>query len=143
MPVGPVEYLVIRFPGDRLREEMAPAIRDLVERGQVRILDLVFVKKDAQGAVVSWEFDELDEGASFASIEGDAGDVLGGPDIDQIAASLPPGCIAAVLVWEDLWAADLARVVQAAGGQIVDGHLLSTLAVEQAMSSAIAQEAQS
>jgi hypothetical protein len=126
MPSGiaspsPVEYVLIEFPGDRFHGDIAPAIADLVDRGVVRVLDLVFVKKDAEGGVTSFEYDDLEETATFTAVEGEADGLFSDDDVAVLGASLAPGSAALCVLWEDLWAGDLARAVRAAGGEVVDG----------------------
>ena len=76
MTIGPVEYIVVAFPGNEFNGEIAPELIALVEAGTVRILDLIFVGKDVDGSVVAFEIDELGEAAGFGGLEGDVG---GGP----------------------------------------------------------------
>lgn len=119
--LAPVEYVVIDFPGNRFTGDIVPALVELVESRTVRILDLVFVKKDEDGTVTSFEFDQLDELGDFASIDGDAGDVLSEDDVLELADSIPECSSALLIVWEDLWAAKLGRAVRDAGGELIDG----------------------
>lgn len=122
MDLAPVEYVIIEFPSDSPDPEVAPAIADLVERKLVRILDLVFVRKDAEGAVSWYEYDERDDLAAFADIDGDADGLMGDDDIVELAEDLPVDCSALFIVWEDLWAADLGRAVRRAGGRLTAGE---------------------
>jgi len=122
MTLGPVEYLVISFPGNQFRGDIAPAIADLVENGTIRILDLVFVKKDAEGNVLSFEFSDLPEAAVFADIDGDADGLLSDEDVEVAAEMLAPDSSALFVLWEDRWAADLASAIAAAGGELVIGE---------------------
>jgi uncharacterized membrane protein len=119
--LAPVEYIVIDFPGNRFDGTIVPALADLVERRVVRILDLVFVKKDDDGTVESFEFDQLAEIEGFAAIEGDAGDLLSDDDVLGLAEAIPAGSSALFIVWEDLWAADLGRAIRRVGGEVTDG----------------------
>ena len=119
--LAPVEYIVIDFPGNRFTGEIAPAIASLVDRGVVRILDLVFVKKNEDGTVTSFEFDQLDEVEAFAATDGDAEGVLSDSDVSELAATIPENSSALFVVWEDLWAADLGRAVRGAGGELLSG----------------------
>jgi uncharacterized membrane protein len=121
MQLAPVEYVIIEFPGNRFTGEIAPAIADLVARGLVRILDLVFVKKDADGAVTLFEFDELEEALEFAAIDGDADGLISVDDVQLLAAALAPESSALFVLWEGLWADELGRAVRAAGGELVAG----------------------
>ncbi len=122
MEIGPVEYVLISFPGNRFKGEIAPAIGKLVESGLIRILDLTFVKKDQNGSVVAFEYDELSETATFAAVDGEADGLLGNEDIAAVSEALEPNSSALLIVWEDRWASTLADALRAAGGQIVAGE---------------------
>jgi len=116
MGVGPVEYIVVGFPGNRFNGDIAPELAKLIDNETIRVLDLIFIGKDASGEVAYFEFDQLDELAPFADLEGEVGGVLGEEDIEYIAANLEPGTSAALLVWEDRWAAPFADAVRESGG---------------------------
>jgi len=122
MTVGPVEYVVIAFPGSRFNGDVVPALAELVEQGTVHILDLVFVHKSEDGTMTVGEVEALDPelGAVFARLEGDIDDLLNDDDLNDIAAEMTPNSTAAVLVWENLWAARFAEAVRASGGELVD-----------------------
>lgn len=122
MAIGPVEYILIAFPGNEFRGEIVPALADLIEAGTVRVIDLVFVKKDADGTVSTFEYDALEETMAFAELPGEAGQFLGDEDIAAAAESLEPEFSAALIVWEDVWAAPLAEAVRGAGGVIIGGE---------------------
>ncbi|HSL56491.1 MAG TPA: DUF6325 family protein [Acidimicrobiales bacterium] len=122
--LGPVEFLVVRFPGSRFRGEIAPALADLVDAGTVRILDLVFITKSEDGDVDVLELVELDdtEAAAFRALgyADDEDDVaLSDEDLMLAAEGLAPGDSAAVLVWEDVWAAKFAAALRRADAEIV------------------------
>lgn len=121
MEIGPVEYIVIDFPGNQFKGEIAPAIAGLVERGHVRIIDLVFVKKDSDGSVTYFEFDDLEETATFLQIDSQVDGVISDQDIAEIADAVPLDSSALLIVWEDLWALELATAVRNAGGALIDG----------------------
>ena len=76
MTIGPVEYIIVGFPGNKFNGEIAPELVDLVESGTVRILDLIFIGKDADGSVVAFEIDELDAAAGFGGLDGDVGGLI-------------------------------------------------------------------
>ena len=133
MSIGPVEYLIISFPGNQFRGEIVPALADLIESGTIRILDLVFIKKDADGTVVSFEYDALEEVAAFAGLDGEAGGLLNEEDIALAAEALEPNSSAALLVWEDTWAAPLAAALRNAGGVLVAGERIPHEIVEAAL----------
>jgi hypothetical protein len=121
MAVGPVEYVVIGFPGNKFNGEIAPELGKLIDSGLVRILDLLIISKDASGGVSAFEFDQLDELAPFAQLDGEVGGVLSQEDIDYAAASLAPGSTVGLLVWEDVWAAPLADAIRGSGGVLLEG----------------------
>jgi hypothetical protein len=117
-----VEYILIEFPGNQFSGEIAPALADLVESGTVRILDLVFVIKDADGDVASFEYDEREDLAALADIDGDADGVINEDDLEVVAAALEPNTSVLLIVWEDLWAGPLAGAIRAAGGVLRGGE---------------------
>ena len=85
MPIGPVSYTVIAFPGNRFTGKIAPELEKLIANGVVRILDLVFVAKDEAGDTLSLEFDQLDELAPFADLEGEYGGFVNDEDVAYAA----------------------------------------------------------
>jgi hypothetical protein len=117
--MGPVDYLVIEFPGGKLTGEGLPLLIDLVERGIVRILDLVFVEKLADGSVISLTAQDLGHTEELAAFLGVSSGILGGDDFVEVGHVLEPGSAAVLLVYENLWAAPLARVMRRSGGQLV------------------------
>jgi len=133
MQIGPVSYTVIAFPGNRFTGEIAPELEKLIANGVVRILDLVFVAKDEAGDTISLEFDQLDELAVFGELEGEVGGLVNMEDLDHVAANLPPGNSALVIVWEDTWANPLAEAILEAGGVVVDSSRIPRELVEAAM----------
>ncbi len=132
MPLGPVSYTVIAFPGNKFNGNIIPEIEKLVANDVVRILDLVFVMKDEKGDTISLEFDQLDELAAFGDIEGEVGGLVNTEDLDHVAANLPEGNSALVLVWEDLWARPLAEALRGSGGVLVDSARIPADLVEAA-----------
>ena len=133
MDIGPVSYTVIAFPGNRFTGKIAPELEKLIANGVVRIIDLVFVAKDEAGDTVSLEFDQLEELAPFVELEGEVGGLVNMEDLDHVAANLPPGNSALVIVWEDTWANPLAEAILEAGGVVVDSARIPHDLVEAAM----------
>jgi uncharacterized membrane protein len=121
--LGPVEFLVVRFPGSRFTGEITPALIELVEAGLIRIVDLVFVSRDEDGTVAAFELSELDDDEAVTAFGGlydeDDTDLLSDEDLEIAAEGLAPGDSAAVLVWEDVWAARFAAAVRDAGGEVL------------------------
>ena len=131
MEIGPIEYIVVGFPENKFSGEIAPELAKLIEDRTVRILDLIFVGKDEAGDIVAFEFDQLDELTPFADLEGEVGGVLSEEDVAYVGAQLEPGTSAALLVWEDLWAAPFTAAVRNAGGILLEGgRIPHELAVE-------------
>ena len=104
MATGPVEYIIVGFPGNAFNGDVAPELGRLVASGTIRILDLVFVIKDADGNVESMEFEDHDDVALFAAVDGEVGGMINQEDIDYAGEALEPGSSAALLIWEDVWA---------------------------------------
>jgi hypothetical protein len=118
--LGPVDWIVVEFPGSRFKGEIAPALDDLVERGIVRVLDLLLIRKDEDGELDLVEIGDLDEDeiGSLRSYEAALATLLSAEDVEAVAAAVEPGSTAALLVWENLWAAPFASAVRRAGGQL-------------------------
>jgi hypothetical protein len=120
--IGPVEYMLIGFPDNQFTGGIAPALADLVDSGTVRIIDLVFIKKDGEGNVLSFEYDDLPETAAYGDIDGEADGFLDDEDILAAAEELDNNSSTLLIVWEDLWAAPLAAEILASGGQVISGR---------------------
>jgi Family of unknown function (DUF6325) len=119
--IGPVQYLVVAFPGNKFTGDIAPALADQVEAGTIRLIDVAFVGKDDAGEVVAFELTDLDPevreglerlGASESGLFNED-DVLG------VADELEPGSSAALLLWEDVWAKDVLAAMKAADGVLL------------------------
>jgi len=126
--LGPVDYLVVEFPVDRANfsGEMAAELAALVERGLVRVLDLVIMSKDSEGEVAIDEIQDVDESmlGQLRAFEADLALLLAEEDLEAIGKVLEPGNVAAVLVFENSWAAPFASAVRRSGGQLVaDGRV--------------------
>ncbi|MFD4029657.1 DUF6325 family protein [Streptomyces sp. NPDC058637] len=120
MAVGPVEYLVVTFPGGRFADVIAPVLADAVASQAVRILALTFARKGEGGALERVEQRVLDP-AGLVSFQPPEGETAGLPDIMDVDAlgRMPEGGSAALIVWEDLWSVPLARAARTAGGELV------------------------
>ncbi|WP_227999623.1 DUF6325 family protein [Nocardia australiensis] len=120
--LGPVDYLVIEFPNDRPPDGSAlPMLRDLVERGIIRVLDLAFVQKDADGSLAGIDIADMGlEGDLDITLFAEAGSgLLDDADRREAGAALEPGCSAAILVYENRWAAPFASALRRNGAQLV------------------------
>jgi hypothetical protein len=120
---GPVDYLVVEFPGNRMKGEALSRLVDLVDAGTIRILDLVFVRRDVDGSTLAVEIADLDgDGVlDLAVFEGASSGLLGADDLDAAASVIEPGSSAGVLVYENTWAAPFVGAVRRAGGVLVAG----------------------
>jgi hypothetical protein len=121
MTTGPVEYIILGFPGNKFSGQIAPELIALVESGTIRILDLIFIGKDADGAVATLEIDELDVAEGFTALDADVGGLISPDDIEFAARSLEPNSSAALLIWEDVWATPFAEAVRRSGGVLLEG----------------------
>ena len=119
--LGPVDWIVVEFPGSKFNGQIAPALRELVERDLVRVLDLLVLKKDDDGSLEAFELSDLDEGeiGELRTYESELAMLLSEEDVTSLAAAIEPGSSAAVLVWENTWAAPFASAVRRSGGQLV------------------------
>lgn len=118
--MGPIDYLLVEWPGKQPNGEVAPHLVDLVDRGLIRILDLVFVTKDEEGNVGALELADLGgEVAELAIFEGASSGLLGDDDVEEAGGVLEPGTSAALLVFENSWAAPFVAAVRRSGGELV------------------------
>jgi hypothetical protein len=119
--MGPIDYLVVEFPGNRMTGGMFPLLLDLVDRGLVRILDLALVRKETDGSISGLELSDVDaDGELDLSVfEGASSGLLGEDDIQEAGNALAPDSSAGILVYENVWAAPLASEIRRSGGQFV------------------------
>jgi hypothetical protein len=117
--MGPIDYIVIEWPGRQPTGDVAPMIVELADRGMIRILDVAFLIKDVEGEIVTIEAGDFGEDGEFAEFEGAGTGLLGEEDLNEAAAALNPGTSAAVLVWENRWAAPVATALRRSGAQLV------------------------
>lgn len=140
--LGPVDYLVVEFPSEEANfsGEMATELTSLVDRELIRVLDLVLLRKDADGSVEVAELDEVDASdvGPLAALEADLAMLLAAEDVEEIGKALEPGSIAAVLVYENTWAGPFAASIRRSGGQLVANGRIPT----QALLAAIEADAQ-
>lgn len=133
--IGPVEYLIIEFPGNHFSGEIVPALAELVDSGTIRIIDLVFLHKDPDGSVSYGEFDadDLDRADLFGALSFETSSLLSEEDLLHAAEALAPNSSAGLLVWENSWAARLAGAVRNANGQIVAHERIPHAVIEAAL----------
>ncbi|MEU4087837.1 DUF6325 family protein [Streptomyces aureus] len=133
--MGPIDYIVVEFPGNRMTGEGLPILVDLVDRGLIRILDLLFVRKDEDGSVAGMEVADFDgDGAlDLAVFEGASSGLLGEDDIAEAGKALEPGNSAGILVYENVWAAPFAAALRRGGAQLVASGRIPVPAVLAAL----------
>ncbi|MEV0091358.1 DUF6325 family protein [Streptomyces sp. NPDC050738] len=116
--VGPVDVAVVAFEGNRFNGEIVPALRELQENGTVRILDLTFVRKAEDGSVAVVELADPDVAEAFEKLADDQFDLLSDEDLMSVADGIATGSSAAVIVWENTWAAGLAAAMRGSRGEL-------------------------
>ncbi|MFI7501330.1 DUF6325 family protein [Streptomyces sp. NPDC049687] len=129
--MGPIDYVVVEFPGNRMTGEGFPLLVDLVDRGIIRILDLMFIGKAEDGTVSALEIADLtgDGHLDLAVFEGVHSGLLGQDDLEEAAAAIEPGNSAGLLIYENLWAAPFAAALRRGGAELVASGRLPVPAV--------------
>ncbi|MBD7982306.1 MULTISPECIES: DUF6325 family protein [Oerskovia] len=131
---GPIDYLIVEFPSEAMTGEAFPLLVDLVDRGIVRVLDLLVLRKEDDGTVTGLELDELADGTTGLEIfAGAVSGLLGHEDLVEAAQAVEPGRTAAVLVYENVWAAPFATALRRGGAQLVAGGRIPVQAVLAAL----------
>lgn len=136
--LGPVDYLVVEFPPGHqsFSGEMVQELVALVEAGTIRVLDLLVVTKDVDGAIDAFEIDDLEDRAGLDGLEvlgAEIAELLAADDVAHLAAALEPGSVAGVVVWENSWAAPFASAARRAGGQLVASGRIPLAAIAASM----------
>ncbi len=136
--MGPCEYMVIEFPGRQFSGAMVPELAKITNAGIVRVIDLVFVQKDADGNVTATELGDLPEAqrALFDEVDAEIDDLFNEEDIAIEAAKLEPDSAAVMMVFEHVWATGLRDAVVASGGRVIDNERVPAPIVEAALEAA-------
>ena len=134
MQTGPVDVYIIGFPGNKFTGRIAPAIRELVENGTIRILDLLFVMKDADGAVMTIAIEDLDQdGAAFAEIDITEPGSLNEEDAEEVSEDLPANSSALLIAFENVWARKVVSAFEAADAVLIDSIRIPAEVVDAAL----------
>jgi hypothetical protein len=142
--MGPIDYLLIEWPGRQPTGEAAPVVVDLVERGIIRVLDLAFITKAEDGSVAGLEIADLGQNVEeLKMFEGASSGLLSEDDIAEAAKALEPGTSAALMVFENRWAAPLASTLRRSGAQLVATGRIPVQAILAALEAAEEAEAAS
>ena len=139
--LGPIDYLVVEFPGSRMTGEGLPLLVDLVDRGIIRILDFVFVRKEEDGTTRGLVLADLDQDGELdlAVFEGASSGLIDEEDIAEAGGILQPGSSAGILVYENVWAAPFASALRRGGGQLVASGRIPVQAILAAVDAAEAK----
>jgi hypothetical protein len=142
--MGPIDYLLIEWPGRQPTGEAAPIVVDLVERGIIRVLDLAFITKAEDGSVAGLEIADLGQNVEELKVfEGASSGLLSEDDTAEAAKALEPGTSAALMVFENRWAAPLASALRRSGAQLVATGRIPVQAILAALEAAEEAEAAS
>ncbi len=134
--LGPVDWIVVTFPGmDFGKGQVAPVLDDYIDRGLIRLLDMLLLRKQADGTIEPFEISDFGEGeiGDLRSYETGLAMVLSEQDVIDLAETMDPGTSAVLMVWENLWAAPFGSSVRHAGGQLVASGRIPTQAVLAAL----------
>jgi hypothetical protein len=131
--MGPIDYVLVEWPGRQPNGEAVPHLIDLVDRGIIRILDLAFMTKDEDGNVAGIEASDLSTIEGLGDLVGASSGLLGEEDVEEAANALEPGTSAALLVYENSWAAPFATAIRNNGGQLVANGRIPVQAVIAAL----------
>jgi len=139
---GPIDYLVVEFPGNRMTGEAFPLLIDLVDSGIIRILDLVFVTCETDGSVVAVDISDLDGDGQLdlAVFEGASSGLIGQDELDEAASAIEPGSSAAILIYENVWAGPFAAALRRGGAQLVASGRIPVQAILAALDEAEAAD---
>jgi uncharacterized membrane protein len=145
MSYGPIELLVVEFPGSQFTGEITPALEELVKSGTIRIIDMVVVHKSDEGEVTWLELaDEPDEiaGALEPIVDLDDDGLLDDEDVHELARSLSPGSTAAIMLFENQWAIRFATAVRNANGRVVLNERIPGSVIEELIATGLYFRAQ-
>ena len=135
MSLGPVEYMVIEFPGNQFKGEIIPALREVVDKGVIRIIDLVFMRKDDQGNISVMELAGLQKDAAdaFAPLAREASTLFAEEDVEKVSAVMETNSSVALLLFEHVWATRFRDAVLAANGRLIAGERIPKEVVDAAL----------
>ena len=133
MTIGPVEYMIVGFPGNDFNGQIAPELAKLIKSGTIRIIDLAFIAKAGDGTVAVVEFDEHEALAPFGELDGEVGGIISNDDLEHAAIDLEPNTSAALLIWEDVWATPLVEAMRDSGGVLIEGSRIPHDIIEDAL----------
>jgi hypothetical protein len=116
---GPIDFLLIEFPADRLTGEASQALMDLVERGVIRLYDLMVISKHEDGFVEALELTDPSGVGGFSYFAGARSGLLGDDELSEAASAMEPGTVAALIVYENSWAIPFVTAARNSGGELI------------------------
>lgn len=139
MPLGPVEILEVKFPGNQFSGEILPALSELVESGTIRIIDFLFVARDYEGTVLVTEFNDLGEGvlAVFDPLVAEISGMISHEDVTALSHALEPNSSAAIMLFENVWAAKFAQSLRNANAELIFNQRIPREVIELAAEAAL------
>ncbi len=141
MSLGPVELVVIQLPGNEVKGDIVPALKELVEQGTVRIIDIIFLMKDTNGHVTQLEMNELNDSdySIFDPIIAEIDGLVSQEDIEELAETLENNSTAVVMLFEDTWAIRFQNAVLSVQGKLLLSDRIPHSVVEQALAASVTQ----
>jgi hypothetical protein len=141
--LGPVDFVVVEFPAgaSHFTGEMIDELVALVNAGTIRVVDILILTKDADGAVDAVELEDIADLGPLQTIEAELAELLSAEDVAHLAAAMDPGSTAGVLVYENIWAAPFASAARRSGGQLIADGRIPIQAIIAAIQSDEAEEA--
>ena len=139
MPLGPVEMLVVQFAGNEVKGDIVPALKELVDNGTIRVIDILFIRKDQEGNVTMLEINDFDDAsfAAFNPIVSEVDGLVSRDDVQQLAATLNNNSSAGVMLFEDTWATRLRDAIVEAQGKVVLIDRIPQVVIEQALAAGV------
>jgi len=140
MSLGPVELLVVKFPGNQFKGEIAPALKELVEGGLIRVIDILFVHKDEAGELSVLEINDLDDDdfSRFDPVVADITGMLTRDDAQQLSAALEPNSSGAVMLFENTWATKFRDALVNANGELVLNERIPRAVIDELLAEPVA-----
>jgi Family of unknown function (DUF6325) len=129
--LGPVDFVIVEFPAGaaNFTGEMAQELVALVEKGTIRVIDLIVVVKNEDGSIDATELEDIDDLGELRTLEAELAELLAEADVVNLAAAMEPGSTAGVIVYENVWAAPFASAARRAGGQLIANGRIPTQAI--------------
>lgn len=133
VPMGPISYLIAEFPGNQMTGNGFPILIDLVDRGLIRILDLIFVTRNKDGSIEALELQDIDGEIDLTIFEGAGSGLLDQDDLAEATSVIEPGSSAGILIFENRWAAGFTHELRRSGAELVAAGYIPQDAILEAL----------